>query len=65
MDRCDALGGDVDGGALQPGGSMDSFKDGDEIVLTQSSMQLEELIGKYLVGVRVRTMTGGRWVYES
>lgn len=36
--------------ALQPGGSLDMFKDGDEIVLTQSSMQLEELIGKYLVG---------------
>jgi phospholipid/cholesterol/gamma-HCH transport system substrate-binding protein len=26
------------------------FKNGDEVVLTQSSMQLEELIGKYLVG---------------
>ena len=36
--------------ALKPGGSPDLFKDGDEIILTQSSMQLEELIGKYLVG---------------
>jgi len=36
--------------AIQPGGSPDMFKDGDEVVLTQSSMQLEELIGKYLVG---------------
>ena len=36
--------------AIQPGGSPDVFKDGDEVVLTQSSMQLEELIGKYLVG---------------
>jgi phospholipid/cholesterol/gamma-HCH transport system substrate-binding protein len=36
--------------ALKPGGSPDMFKDGDEIILTQSSMQLEELIGKYLVG---------------
>jgi phospholipid/cholesterol/gamma-HCH transport system substrate-binding protein len=36
--------------AIQPGGSPDNFKDGDEVVLTQSSMQLEELIGKYLVG---------------
>src|SRR5487761_2621016 len=36
--------------ALQPGGSPDNFKNGDEVVLTQSSMQLEELIGKYLVG---------------
>ncbi|MGH8041521.1 MAG: outer membrane lipid asymmetry maintenance protein MlaD [Rudaea sp.] len=36
--------------AIQPGGSPDNFKNGDEVVLTQSSMQLEELIGKYLVG---------------
>lgn len=36
--------------ALQPGGSPTNFKKGDEVVLTQSSMQLEELIGKYLVG---------------
>ncbi|MBS0438587.1 MAG: outer membrane lipid asymmetry maintenance protein MlaD [Proteobacteria bacterium] len=36
--------------ALQPGGSPTNFKSGDEVVLTQSSMQLEELIGKYLVG---------------
>lgn len=36
--------------ALQPGGSPTNFKNGDEVVLTQSSMQLEELIGKYLVG---------------
>ena len=36
--------------ALQPGGSPDMFKNDDEVVLTQSSMQLEELIGKYLVG---------------
>jgi phospholipid/cholesterol/gamma-HCH transport system substrate-binding protein len=36
--------------AIQPGGSPENFKDGDEVVLTQSSVQLEELIGKYLVG---------------
>jgi len=36
--------------SLQPGGSPDMLKNGDEIVLTQSSMQLEDLIGKYLVG---------------
>ena len=36
--------------ALQPGGSPDMFKNNDEVVLTQSSMQLEELIGKYLLG---------------
>jgi phospholipid/cholesterol/gamma-HCH transport system substrate-binding protein len=36
--------------ALQPGGSPEVFKNGDEVILTQSSVQLEELIGKYLVG---------------
>jgi len=36
--------------ALNPGGSPDMLKNGDEVVLTQSSMQLEDLIGKYLVG---------------
>ena len=34
---------------LQPGGSPDMFKEGGEFVLTQSSMQLEDLIGKFLV----------------
>jgi phospholipid/cholesterol/gamma-HCH transport system substrate-binding protein len=34
---------------LQPGGSPDNLKNGDEIVLTQSAMQLEDLIGKFLV----------------
>ena len=34
---------------VQPGGSPDAFKDGDEFILTQSSMQLEDLIGKFLV----------------
>ncbi|MEO6688764.1 MAG: outer membrane lipid asymmetry maintenance protein MlaD [Dokdonella sp.] len=34
---------------IQPGGSPDMFKDGGEFVLTQSSMQLEDLIGKFLV----------------
>jgi phospholipid/cholesterol/gamma-HCH transport system substrate-binding protein len=34
---------------IQPGGSPDMFKDGDEVILTQSSMQLEDLIGKFLV----------------
>jgi phospholipid/cholesterol/gamma-HCH transport system substrate-binding protein len=36
--------------AIQPGGSPDMFKNGGDFVLTQSSMQLEDLIGKYLVG---------------
>ena len=34
---------------IQPGGSPDMMKDGDEFVLTQSSMQLEDLIGKFMV----------------
>jgi len=35
--------------AIQPGGSPDMLKDGDELVLTQSAMQLEDLIGKFMV----------------
>ncbi len=35
---------------IKPGGSPVMFEDGDEVVLTQSSMQLEDLIGKFLVG---------------
>jgi phospholipid/cholesterol/gamma-HCH transport system substrate-binding protein len=35
--------------AIQPGGSPDSLKDGDQMILTQSAMQLEDLIGKFLV----------------
>ena len=34
---------------LQPGGSPENLKNDDEIVLTQSAMQLEDLIGKFLV----------------
>ena len=36
--------------AVQPGGSPEMLKNGDEFVLTQSSIQLEDLIGKFLVG---------------
>lgn len=36
--------------AIKPGGSPDFLRDGDEFILTESSVQLEELIGKYLVG---------------
>jgi phospholipid/cholesterol/gamma-HCH transport system substrate-binding protein len=36
--------------AVKPGGSPDFLADGDEFILTESSVQLEELIGKYLVG---------------
>lgn len=35
--------------AIQPGGSPDVLKNGDEMILTQSAMQLEDLIGKFLV----------------
>ena len=35
--------------SIQPGGSPEMLKDGDEFVLTQSSIQLEDLIGKFLV----------------
>lgn len=35
--------------AIQPGGSPDMLKNGDELILTQSAMQLEDLIGKFLV----------------
>lgn len=35
--------------AIQPGGSPDVLKNGDEMILTQSAMQLEDLIGKFMV----------------
>jgi phospholipid/cholesterol/gamma-HCH transport system substrate-binding protein len=35
--------------AIQPGGSPDMLKNGDSLILTQSAMQLEDLIGKFLV----------------
>ena len=35
--------------AIQPGGSPDMLAQGDELILTQSAMQLEDLIGKFLV----------------
>ncbi len=34
---------------LKPGGSPEILKPGDELVLTQSALQLEDLIGKFLV----------------
>lgn len=36
--------------SVQPGGSPDSLKNGSQFILTQSSMQLEDLIGKFMVG---------------
>ena len=35
--------------AIQPGGSPEYLQEGDQLVLTQSAMQLEDLIGKFLV----------------
>ena len=35
--------------AIQPGGSPEMLADGDEMILTQSALQLEDLIGKFLV----------------
>ena len=35
--------------AIQPGGSPQMLAQGDEMILTQSAMQLEDLIGKFLV----------------
>lgn len=40
------LGGQYIG--LQPGGSEEPFRDGDEIAFTQSAVVLEQLISKYL-----------------
>jgi len=42
------LGGQYIG--LQPGGSDEYLKDGDEILFTQSAVVLEQLISKYLFG---------------
>ncbi len=42
------LGGQYVG--IQPGGSDEYFKNGDEIEFTQSAVVLEQLIGKYLFG---------------
>jgi phospholipid/cholesterol/gamma-HCH transport system substrate-binding protein len=35
---------------IQPGGSPDFMRNGDQFILTQSAVQLEDLIGKFLVG---------------
>ena len=34
---------------IQPGGSPDNLKNGDQIILTQSAVSLEDLIGKFMV----------------
>ena len=45
--------------AIKPGGSPDFLADGGEFILTESSVQLEELIGKYLVGGEGGNRNGG------
>ena len=45
--------------AVQPGGSPDMLKNGDEMILTQSAMQLEDLIGKFLVNGSPGDKKGG------
>lgn len=35
--------------AIRPGGSPEMLRNGDEMILTQSAVQLEDLIGKFLV----------------
>lgn len=35
--------------AIRPGGSPNMLRNGDELILTQSAVQLEDLIGKFLV----------------
>ena len=44
---------------IQPGGSPDVLKNGDEMILTQSAMQLEDLIGKFLVNGSPDEKKGG------
>jgi phospholipid/cholesterol/gamma-HCH transport system substrate-binding protein len=34
--------------AIRPGGSPESLRNGDEIILTQSAISLEDLIGKFV-----------------
>jgi len=45
--------------AIQPGGSPDMLAQGDEVILTQSAMQLEDLIGKFLVNGSPNEKPGG------
>lgn len=40
---------------LEPGGDMDMLKNGDEIKLTQSSLVLEQMIGKFLFNKATET----------
>jgi phospholipid/cholesterol/gamma-HCH transport system substrate-binding protein len=43
---------------VEPGGSPTSLKNGDEIILTQSAMSIENLIGKFLVNGGPKSSSG-------
>ncbi|HEU0277295.1 MAG TPA: outer membrane lipid asymmetry maintenance protein MlaD [Rhodanobacteraceae bacterium] len=43
---------------IEPGGSPTSLKNGDEIILTQSAMSIENLIGKFLVNGGPKSSSG-------
>lgn len=45
--------------AIGPGGSPDMLKNGDQMILTQSAVQLEDLIGKFLVNGSPGDKKGG------
>lgn len=45
--------------SLEPGGSPDSLEAGDEIMITQSAVVLEQLIGKYLFSSSESKEEGG------
>lgn len=45
--------------SLEPGGSMEPLGDGDEIMITQSAVVLEQLIGKYLFNSKESGEEGG------
>jgi len=53
IERAGALPLDTSAGiyvGLTPGGDLETLTDGDEIMLTQSAVVLEQLIGKYMFG---------------
>lgn len=45
--------------SLEPGGSPEPLRDGDEIMITQSAVVLEQLIGKYLFSSQEEENQGG------
>lgn len=45
--------------SLEPGGSPEPLRDGDEVMITQSAVVLEQLIGKYLFSSKESKEEGG------